>query len=333
MTSVGVPVVSVILPAFNVEGYVGHAIARLLEQSYRHVEVVVVDDKSEDATVTEVLRYADDPRVVFVQLPANRGVANARNVALEVASGDFVWFVDADDEWSGDFIKIMLDVALRDAADVVVCSAVHRFGHGLLNEEFVARYRSHQPQLVGEDALEILLLGTGALWNKLFKRAAVTERPFPPLRSKSDHGGLLALLPTLLRVSIVPDALYTYLQRDGSISNGGIAQPRNFLALLPIAEKSLGQFPQTRRIRQLSAQFRCDIVARALRESWRFTPKSDASTRMFARDLRWTEIAVSAARPRAFLTCAAAKVAPVQSRSLFRWLGRNRWSAQGLVHD
>ncbi|WP_082462037.1 glycosyltransferase family 2 protein [Agromyces sp. Leaf222] len=325
MSDVQPPVVSVILPAYNVEAHIGTAIRRLLNQTYSHVEVVVIDDKSEDSTVSEIMRFVDDPRLKLVQLPTNRGVANARNIALEAATGEYVWFVDADDEWSSDFIRTMLGAALEDAADLVVCSAIFRFGRDLSRKEYVIRYRSRR-QLVGEDALETLLGGTGALWNKLFKRCSLAERPFPPLRSKSDHGGLLKSMPALGRVSIVPDALYSYVQRDGSISNGGIREPENFLALLPIAEASLQTFPQTKRLRRLRVQFRSEIIARAIRENWRFMSKADDSTKDLTREVPWADVACILSRPRPFLTCVAAKLAPAQARSAFRLLGRSRWS-------
>ncbi|WP_170297033.1 glycosyltransferase family 2 protein [Agromyces salentinus] len=327
------PVVSVVLPTYNAEKHIGRAIERLLEQSYALIEIVVVDDRSEDMTVDEIMRYSGDPRLKLVRLPVNQGVANARNVGLDAVSGDYVWFVDADDEWSSDFVQVMLRAALEDAADVVVCSAAFRFGRDLSRKEFVARYRSRKRDLAGEDALEVLLLGTGALWNKLFKRSSLLVRPFPPLSSKSDHGGLLAMLPMLKFVSIVPDVLYTYVQRDGSISNGGVRQPENFLALLSIAKNHLDTVPHTARSRRLSARFRCGIVGRALRENWRYSSEANDQTRRFNSQLTWAQLVSSIVDPRTFLTCAAAKCAPAMSRNLFRRLGRNRWSTRGWVAD
>ncbi|UOE44311.1 glycosyltransferase family 2 protein [Agromyces larvae] len=332
MTPASHPKVSIILPVYNAESYVKGALLRLLDQTFIDFELIVVDDSSMDRTRDLAQSVArQDVRVRVIELPVNGGVASARNDGLALATGTYVWFVDVDDAWDDGFLARTVDALERRSADLAVCSAVHRFGSDWSSNEFVVRYRNENV-LEGIEAVESLLAGSGALWNKLFRRDVLGLNPFPPLRSKSDHAGVLLVLPELRRIVTVPEVLYTYVQRDGSISNGGNPQPQNFLVLLGIAAASLGQFPNTRRFRHAHARFRCSIIARALREAWRYPTGASELAKQLPTMVTWREVLLTGASDRrAFVTCAAAKIAPRSAKRAFRHIGRNRWTTQGAV--
>ncbi len=99
------PLVSVIIPVYNGEKYLAHAIESVLSQSYQPIEIVVVDDGSEDRTA-EIARSYSQAQYVF---QANRGVAGARNSGVQAASGEWVTFLDHDD--------IMLPASLQGRMD------------------------------------------------------------------------------------------------------------------------------------------------------------------------------------------------------------------------
>ena len=90
--------VSVVIPTFNRAGMVGRAIQSVLKQSYGHIELIVVDDGSNDNTHLVVTSFNDD-RVNYIRLRSNMGGAFARNVGIDIASGEFIAFLDSDDEW------------------------------------------------------------------------------------------------------------------------------------------------------------------------------------------------------------------------------------------
>lgn len=92
------PLVSVIVPAFNAEDFIDGAIQSVLDQSYPHFELLVVDDKSTDGT-RDVVRRFSDPRVKLIELQHNRGPDVARIAALKVSAGEIVAFLDQDDEF------------------------------------------------------------------------------------------------------------------------------------------------------------------------------------------------------------------------------------------
>lgn len=115
------PLVSIIVPCFNGEDYVGDAIASALGQTYAGIEVIVVDDASTDGS-PDVIRSAAalDPRLIPIFLRENAGPAAARNAALTAARGEWVTLLDADDLYRSDRIERLLALARLTEADVVV---------------------------------------------------------------------------------------------------------------------------------------------------------------------------------------------------------------------
>ncbi len=91
--------VSVIIPCYNGESFVGSAIESVLSQTYGHLEVVVVDDGSRDGSETVVRGFLSDPRVVLVKHDENRGIPAARNTGIRSSNGRYLAFLDQDDSW------------------------------------------------------------------------------------------------------------------------------------------------------------------------------------------------------------------------------------------
>jgi glycosyltransferase involved in cell wall biosynthesis len=90
--------VSVVIPAYNVSRFIGAAVASVLNQTYKDVEIVVVDDRSTDGTLAELEKFRD--RVKIVRHETNQGAAAARNTGVEASRGEIVAFLDGDDLWA-----------------------------------------------------------------------------------------------------------------------------------------------------------------------------------------------------------------------------------------
>lgn len=121
------PKVSVLVPVYMVGQYVERCAQSLLAQTYDNVEIVFVDDgsKDESATILERIKEENglpDSQFSIIRFPENKGVAVARNKLLEVATGDFIQFVDSDDWAEPDMVETMLDKAMETGADIVGCS-------------------------------------------------------------------------------------------------------------------------------------------------------------------------------------------------------------------
>ena len=115
------PLVSVIIPTFNRANFITRAVTNVLKQSYHNIEVIVVDDASTDLT-SAVVQDIDDPRVNYLCLEKNSGPSAARNRGVNFAQGQFIAFLDSDDEWDSKKIELQL-AAINEQTDPynVVC--------------------------------------------------------------------------------------------------------------------------------------------------------------------------------------------------------------------
>ena len=114
------PSVSVIIPAYNAEDYIGRAIESTLQQSISNIEVIVVDDASTDGTLEIVRDFAErDPRVKAIARRENSGAAAARNIGIEAAEGEWIAHMDADDWFSPTRLSALLNGKQESPADVI----------------------------------------------------------------------------------------------------------------------------------------------------------------------------------------------------------------------
>ncbi len=105
------PLVTIIVPVYNLESYVAHGLKSLLAQTYSHLQIIVIDDASSDRSPQIVTRFAQrDRRIQAILKPVNQGVSAARNSGLEQARGELVAFMDGDDWYEPDFIAHAVDV-------------------------------------------------------------------------------------------------------------------------------------------------------------------------------------------------------------------------------
>lgn len=215
------PDVSVVVPVFDDVAHLQDALERLLQQRGVDLEVVVVDDGSQDGSLEAARSVAArDARVRVVALPANGGVARARERGVAESRAEHVWFVDSDDAWEDDAAAELLSVARAHAADVVVAGAV--FDHSAAGAG--ERLRDLPPPLPagavsGEEALRWGLTGriTGHLWNKLFRRDVLTRVEVVPARTQSDLPTVLGALALSRTVAFSARRVYRYRLRPRSV--------------------------------------------------------------------------------------------------------------------
>jgi hypothetical protein len=225
----GQPRVSVIVPAYNAADFLEATIDDLLNQTLTDIEIVVVDDGSADATAEVAHRAAQaHPRLRFVRLAENGGVALARKRAVQESRGEFLWFVDADDERAPDALEKMVGAAEASGADVVICSAEYVYDAGRTRPIPAPRLAA---PVSGADAFTLLLNGvlTGHLWNKLFRREPALGITYPPARVHSDLAMVAQLLAGAETVTAIPDTLYSYRLRSGSIIRSGTRRAESLL--------------------------------------------------------------------------------------------------------
>lgn len=164
------PVVSILIPAYSAAAYLPQCLDSILKQTYRDLQVVIVDDGSKDNTLEVCREYAEKDARIEVYHQENQGVAATRNHLLDRVKGDYVLFVDADDWIESDMVEYLMNVAQNHSADFVMCDRV-------INDTEPSHEEPNVFELDQEHAIVDFLhhdYFIGALWNKLFKRE-VTE--------------------------------------------------------------------------------------------------------------------------------------------------------------
>lgn len=120
------PNVSIIVPAYNAEDYIGETIQSVLKQSYENWELLLVDDESTDGTKEIIQKYLNDPRIKYFY-KKNGGQGSARNLGIKKARGDYLAFLDADDLWDVDKLKTQIKVFSENKVSLVF-SKLRRIG-------------------------------------------------------------------------------------------------------------------------------------------------------------------------------------------------------------
>ena len=165
------PLVSIIVPAYNVEKYVSNCIESLLSQTYSHIEVILVNDGSQDSTPDILDQYSSrDPRVqVFHK--ENQGVSSARNTGIRESKGDFLVFVDGDDYLASDYISYMLSLVEKTGSEFC-------FSKNCYTSRGERQCEPPSVQTLGPEEATALLLSPDVVvgcWNKIYKRSLLVS--------------------------------------------------------------------------------------------------------------------------------------------------------------
>ena len=118
MTSVNNRTVSVIIPVYNVKNYLGRCLESVFKQDYTQIEIILVDDGSSDGSSELCDVYAKTEERAIVMHKKNGGVSSARNAGLEIATGEYVTFIDADDEVDSNYIATLVDLLEKTKSDI-----------------------------------------------------------------------------------------------------------------------------------------------------------------------------------------------------------------------
>lgn len=115
------PIVSIVVPIYNVEPYVNECLASILGQTYRNLQVLVVEDCSTDGSLNAMAPHLADPRVRLIRHYENQGLSAARNTGIDAACGEYLMFVDSDDVIDSTLVEVLVQTAGQAIADVILC--------------------------------------------------------------------------------------------------------------------------------------------------------------------------------------------------------------------
>jgi glycosyltransferase involved in cell wall biosynthesis len=213
--------VSIVVPVYNMGDKIENCVQSLINQTYRNIEIILVDDGSKDDSYAHCFHLAEiDPRVVALHTE-NRGSGPARNTGIDNATGRYIYFPDADDYLDPQAIDILVKAMDNGKYDLVV------FGFRNVNQDGkeikVKQYENaekdgdiirsnYSPYMTTMSEFGI----QGAPWNKFFDLNVIREHKveYPPLRRHQDEGFIARYMCHAKRVHFISDVLYTYYVND-----------------------------------------------------------------------------------------------------------------------
>lgn len=205
--------VSVVIPVYNVEKFLKKCVESVLNQTYRNLEIILVDDGSTDSSgrMCDELGNCDE-RVIVIH-KKNGGLSDARNVGLNVARGVYYAFVDSDDYISPDMVEIMVKSVRENSCEIAICNMI-RFSES--GESALFYHPVAQKQiLLGDDRFKTLQ--QPSVCNKLFRASLFQNIRFPKGKYYEDTFVYHELLYRAQNVVLTGSNSYWYLERADSI--------------------------------------------------------------------------------------------------------------------
>lgn len=211
--------ISVIVPVYNLENYIERCLKSIQNQTYSNIEIIVVDDGSIDDSWNVINRIAkEDNRIIPVH-KENGGVSSARMLGLDNANGEWIGFVDGDDEIEEDMYEVLINNAFECNADISHCGYKMIFNDGRITSFYDTKVKKIQDNITGViDLLEGDLIEPG-LWNKLYKKSLFEDIELDTNIKINEDLLLNYYLFKNSQLSIFEDLTkYHYLIRDNSAS-------------------------------------------------------------------------------------------------------------------
>ena len=213
------PLVSVIVPVYNVEGYLEQCVDSLTKQTLQDIEIILVDDGSTDRSGNMCDTYAQEDQRILVIHKDNGGVSSARNAGIEAARSDYIIFVDSDDWVEPDFCKTPYSIAVANRCDIILSN------HNAVWNGIPIRLgnRRIQEGLVSREIAMDLIHGAGPglySWNMFCHKDLWKDTRFPLGRLSEDVGITYKLVHNARRIYYCKHRPYNHrIGRPGSLTS------------------------------------------------------------------------------------------------------------------
>lgn len=209
--------ISIIIPMFNTEKTIGRCLESIFRQEYKSddVEVLVIDDGSIDGGAEIVKSYMGIHPQISYYYQSNQGASAARNLGLQKASGDYICFIDADDEISPKFLSTLMP--FFPSSDIVICGTTV-YMNGIIVEHDAVKETLHR---TGQELMTDVLYKRNSSYtmcNKIFKKEVLKGFRFPIGMMYEDLYASVFTTGKIKNGIIIPDELYYYYRHSDSVS-------------------------------------------------------------------------------------------------------------------
>lgn len=212
------PLISVIVPVYNVEIYLRQCVYSIINQTYTNLEIILIDDGSTDESgkICDLLK-AEDSRIIVIH-QANGGLSSARNTGLDIAKGQYYFFIDSDDYMTEDGIQYLYEILMINEGDIAIGGS----------DEFYDDSENIAVKVPGEEsvtcmnrqeALYDVFCNGCAAWSRLYKRKVHENIKFPLGEINEDEAIVVYLYENCQKIVKSNKIVYHYRQRINSITS------------------------------------------------------------------------------------------------------------------
>lgn len=257
------PEISVIMPVYNVEKFVGRCLASLTEQTFRDFEVIAVDDGSTDDCPAILRHFAEKYDYIKVIRQPNRGMSMARNAGMEAAQGKYFSFVDSDDYVAPTFLEELYRACEENDADIACCYYYFHFIDNDFLFEYPFRYKGVLSRAQAMDKLLRDMQIQSLVWNKLYRRTLFTDYniQFPAMYFE-DMVTTNKVFAHANCVAVIDRPLYYYNQHSAStlatMNAGKINDFIHAMAIVRISLERNGLYEKYRKSYQALVRKTCN---------------------------------------------------------------------------
>lgn len=208
--------ISIVIPVYNVEKYLERCVKSVINQTYKNIEIILVDDGSKDKSGALCDEFAKlDDRIIVIH-KENGGLSDARNYGLNIAKGELIGFVDSDDYITEDMFESLYKTIVKNNADISIVSFYEMY-----NGKLIGMRNSGKLEVFSKiEAMKELLIDTkiqSYAWNKLFRKKLFDDLKFPTGKNFEDIATTLLLFEKCEKIALLEEPKYYYLRRDDSI--------------------------------------------------------------------------------------------------------------------
>jgi len=230
--------ISVIIPVYNVEPYLKKCLDSVVTQTYKEIEIILVDDGSTDGSGPICDEYAAQDKRIRVIHKRNGGLSDARNVGLDRCSGRYVTFIDSDDYVASDYVERLYRILVEYNADIAVCDYFEFYGDEPVQTpekgEKIIVFDKLQAleQLYGKYSTQLTVA-----WSKLYKTELFKDLRFPVGKVHEDMFMAHRVLYKSHIVVFTTKQSYFYRRRKGSITNRRFTSKNRLDAISALKER------------------------------------------------------------------------------------------------
>lgn len=233
------PLISVIIPVYGVEKYISQCLESVINQTYKNLEIIVVNDGTKDRSADIAKEYAAKDSRIKVYDFKNGGLSVARNRGLEIATGEYISYLDSDDWLDTKMYETLLETAMKNEADMVKCGIIET--NGVAEEKITFK----DVKIINNDQHKAFknyfkgILWTLA-WNGLYKKELAKKVKFPDNVVHEDNYSSGMFLYLAKKVIAMPFCLNYYRVNDAGISKRGVKKPLDkILAIIKLKQDLL----------------------------------------------------------------------------------------------